>query len=125
MTKRLEFSDATKRAAFALRGGVCSGLIEVKSVCDQPIDEYDHIMRNEIRPDNSLANCRPLCKTCHLIKTRMDAAAAAKGRKIRRETKASQRPKAKIKSRNTLTRQARAEAIAWKNKRCQADTSTS
>ena len=60
--------------------------------------EYDHIMRNEIKPDNSLDNCRPLCPTCHAIKTVLDAKAAAKGRHIRRETKKSQKPKARIRS---------------------------
>lgn len=102
MTGRLEFSDATKRADYERRGGICGGLIELKMTCDQPIAEYDHIKRNEIEPDNSLANCRGLCRAHHLIKSRLDAAAAAKGRKIRRETKKSQKPKAKIRSRGFI-----------------------
>jgi hypothetical protein len=96
---RLEFSAKTKREAYELRGGVCPGLIEIKSTCGRPIEEYDHIMRCEIEPDNSLANCRPLCNVCHSIKTAMDAKAAAKGRRLRKETKKSQKPKAKIPSR--------------------------
>jgi 5-methylcytosine-specific restriction endonuclease McrA len=112
--KRLEFSAKTKREAYALRGGVCQGLVEIKTTCGRPIQEYDHIMRCEIKPDNSLENCRPLCKVCHAIKTAMDAKAAKKGRHIRRETKKSQKPKAKIRSRNTLSKEAREAASQWK-----------
>jgi 5-methylcytosine-specific restriction endonuclease McrA len=101
MTVRAEFTDKTKREAYALRGGVCAGLVELKMPCSKSLAddcEYDHIMRCEIKPDNSLANCRPLCSTHHKIKTALDAKAAAKGRLIRKETKKSQRPKAKIRS---------------------------
>jgi 5-methylcytosine-specific restriction endonuclease McrA len=98
MSDRLEFSHATKKKAYELRGGICAGLIEVKLICTRPIEVYDHIMRCEIKSDNSLANCRPLCSLCHTIKTTMDAKAAKKGRAIRRETKKSQKPKAKIRS---------------------------
>ncbi len=98
-TSRLEFSAKTKREAYKLRSGVCQGLIEIKTTCGRPIEEYDHIMRCEIKPDNSLENCRPLCKVCHAIKTAMDAKAAKKGRHIRKETKKSQKPKSKIRSR--------------------------
>lgn len=109
MSKRLEFSEKTKRAAHDLRGGVCLGLIEIKSTCGRPIEEYDHIKRCEIEPDNSLENCRPLCKICHAIKTVMDAKAAAKGRRLRKETKKSQRPKAKIRSAGFLSPEKRKE----------------
>ena len=91
MTSRAEFSDATKRKAMELCNGICRGLVELKMNCDQPAVEVDHIKRCEIEPDNSLENARPLCRMHHLIKTRMDAAAAKKGRKIRKETKASRR----------------------------------
>jgi hypothetical protein len=80
------------------RGGICAGLIELKMTCDQPAVEVDHIKRCEIEPDNSLDNARPLCRAHHLLKTRMDQAAAKKGRHIRRETKKSQKPKARIRS---------------------------
>ena len=106
-TKRLEFSPKTKREAYELRGGVCPGLIEIKSTCGRPIEEYDHIKRCEIEPDNSLENCRPLCKVCHAIKTTMDAKAAAKCRRLRKETKASRKPKAKIRSRGFPTKEER------------------
>jgi 5-methylcytosine-specific restriction endonuclease McrA len=107
MSKRLEFTPGTKRKAMELCGGICRGLIELKMSCDQPAVEVDHIKRCEIEPDNSLENARPLCKAHHAIKTAMDTAAAKKGRAIRRETKKSQKPKAKIRSRNTLTKEYR------------------
>lgn len=117
VTRRLEFSERTKREAFALRGGVCPGLIEIKSTCGRPIEEYDHIMRNEIKPDNSLENCRPLCKVCHAIKTVMDAKAAAKGRRMRGETKKAQ---AKAKSAAKVKKASRpmpgSRASGWKRK---------
>jgi 5-methylcytosine-specific restriction endonuclease McrA len=102
MSARLEFTPATKRKAMELCGGICRGLIELKMSCDQPAVEVDHIKRCEIEPDNSLENARPLCRAHHLLKSRMDAAAAAKGRRIRRETKKSQKPKAKIRSRGFI-----------------------
>jgi len=90
VTKRLEFSLATKRKAYELRGGKCPGLIELKMPCGKDLSddcEYDHIKRNEIKPDNSLENCRPLCRNHHLVKTAMDAKQAAKGRRLRDENK--------------------------------------
>jgi 5-methylcytosine-specific restriction endonuclease McrA len=106
MSARLEFSDKTKREAYALRDGMCPGLVEIRTVCGRDLSrrvEYDHVMRNEIKPDNSLENCRPLCPDCHRLKSNLDAKCAKKGRKIRGETKKSQRPKAKIRSRGFST----------------------
>ena len=90
MSKRLEFSPATKRKAYELRGGKCPGLIELKMPCGKDLSddcEYDHIKRNEIEPDNSLENCRPLCRVHHRVKTTMDAKQAAKSRRLRGENK--------------------------------------
>jgi 5-methylcytosine-specific restriction endonuclease McrA len=90
--------------------------------------EYDHIKRCEIEPDNSLENCRPLCRVHHAIKTAKDAKEAAKGRATRRETKKSQakdamrgkhfQKGAKINSRNTLSKEHREEMKAWKEMKC-------
>ncbi len=102
MSKRLEFSEATKRADYERRGGICGGLVELKMSCDMPIEEYDHIKRNKLEPDNSLENCRGLCKAHHKIKTRMDKAADKHSRLILKETKKSQKPKAKIRSRGFI-----------------------
>ena len=117
MTKRLEFSLATKRKAYELRGGKCPGLIELKMPCGKDLSddcEYDHIKRNEIKPDNSLENCRPLCRNHHLVKTAMDAKQAAKGRRLRDENKPKR--KSKINSRNTLSKEHRDGVKAWKER---------
>src|SRR5690606_35306158 len=115
-TKRLEFSPKTKVLAcirynpelaeyaegltnekakellpFLLTKMTCPGLVELHLQCGRSLAdgaEFDHIMRNEIRPDNSVANCRPLCPpACHKVKTAMDAKQAAKGRRPRGENK--------------------------------------
>lgn len=118
MTKRLEFTSATKRKAYELRGGKCPGLIELKIKCGRDLSEgveYDHIKRCEIEPDNSLENCRPLCKAaCHKIKTAMDAKQAAKGRRLRGENKPKR--KAKIQSRGFPSKQERERAKEWKQR---------
>jgi hypothetical protein len=98
MSKRLEFTPATKKADYERRGGICGGLVELKMSCDQPIAEYDHIKRNKLEPDNSLENCRGLCLLHHKIKTRLDKAADKHSRHVLKQTKKSQKPKARIRS---------------------------
>ena len=71
----------------------CPGVFELDIKCGKKFGtlsdtEFDHIMRNEVKPDNSPENCRPLCPECHQAKTsKKDSLEAAKGRAIRRETK--------------------------------------
>ncbi len=56
--------------------------------------EYDHRIRCEIKPDNSLANCDTLCGPCHSIKThKEDAPAAAKSRRVRASYAGASKPK--------------------------------
>lgn len=79
---RLEFSRKTKEAAFDRCGGRCDhcgvALTAATGI------EYDHIIRCELRPDNGVDNCSPLCRNCHADKThRFDIPQAAKGRRIR------------------------------------------
>ena len=103
MTKRAEFTTLTKLKAM-VRYIRCPGVPELGIKCGKPFGslseiEFDHIKRNEIEPDNSPENCSPKCKECHLAKTvKKDAFEAKKGRHIRRETKKSQKPKARIRS---------------------------
>lgn len=118
MTKRKEFTTLTKLKAMA-RYIRCPGVPELGIECGKQFGslseiEFDHIMRCEIEPDNSPENCSPKCKDCHRRKTAMDAKQAAKGRRIRKETKKSQRPKSKIPSRPFPTREDRARAKEWK-----------
>jgi hypothetical protein len=88
---------------------LCPGLPERRRECGKPFGalsnvEFDHIKRDEIDGDNSPENCRPLCSECHRLKTSGNGATsagsdthmAAKGKRIRGETK--QREKAKIRS---------------------------
>ena len=117
MARRLEFSPATKRKAYELRGGKCPGLVELRMPCGKDLStgcEYDHIKRCEIEPDNSLSNCRPLCPAHHRIKTTLDAKQAAKGRRLRGENKPKR--KAKINSRNTLKKEYRDGIRKWREK---------
>lgn len=114
---RLEFTPATKRKAYELRGGKCPGLVELNMPCGKDLSggcEYDHIKRCEIEPDNSLENCRPLCRNHHLIKTAMDAKQTAKGRRLRSENKPKR--KAKIQSRGFPSKQERERAKEWKER---------
>lgn len=112
MTKRLEFSTATKLEA-CIRRLTCSGLVELRLTCNRPLTDgvqFDHIKRCEIEPDNSVDNCRPLCLTCHAIKTAMDAKQAAKGRRLRGENKPKQKrnwPSGKIQSRGFPSKEER------------------
>jgi hypothetical protein len=102
MTKRAEFTTLTKLKAMA-RYARCPGVFELGIKCGKHFGtlsetEFDHIMRNEIKPDASPENCRPLCKDCHKAKTlRKDTIEAKKGRNIRGENKPKR--KAKIQSR--------------------------
>lgn len=59
--------------------------------------EWDHIHQHSASGDNTDENIRPLTPVEHRAKTRADAKARAKVRRIRGETKAG--PKAKIQSR--------------------------
>jgi hypothetical protein len=104
--RRAEFTTLTKLRAVA-RYLRCPGVPEKRRDCGKAFGrlediEFDHIKREEIDGDNSPENCRPLCAECHALKTfgngatsaGSDVHMAAKGRRLRGETK--QRPKAKI-----------------------------
>jgi hypothetical protein len=130
-TKRLEFSPKTKVLAcirynpdlaeyaegltnekakallpFLLSQIRCVGLFEINLKCSASLAtgaEFDHIKRNKVEPDNSVANCRPLCgRACHKIKSARDKREDAKNRSIRCETKASQQ-KAAMKGKHFRT----------------------
>ena len=105
--KREEFSLKTKLEAM-LRYARCPGVFELGIKCGKRFTSlretnFDHIMRNEIKPDGSPENCRPLCLDCHRAKTdKKDTVEAKKGRNIRGENKPKEsRP---IRSQNTLTK---------------------
>jgi len=82
MARRAEFTRSTKLAAWERDRGRCVHCGKKLGPGDSI--EYDHRIRNEIKPDNSLANCDTLCGPCHAFKThKVDAPAAAKSRSVR------------------------------------------
>ena len=82
MSNRLEFTRSTKLAAWQRDGGRCVHC--GKKLGPGDAIEYDHRIRCEIEPDNSLSNCDTLCGPCHSFKThKVDAPAAAKSRSVR------------------------------------------
>ena len=138
-TKRLEFSPKTKVLACLryypelkhyaegltnekatallpdlLKQIKCVGLSELRLKCFATPVEIDHIMRCEIKPDNSPENGRPLCRTCHKIKSARDAMEAAKGRRLRNENKPKR--KAKIQSRGFPSPEEQEKAKQWKRR---------
>ena len=92
MSARKEFTTLTKLKAM-VRYIRCPGVFELGIKCGKQFGslseiEFDHIMRCEIKPDNSPANCRPNCPECHALKTKKkDTVEAKKGRNIRGENK--------------------------------------
>ena len=95
--KRAEFSLRTKLEAM-VRYLRCPGLPEKGITCGRKFGtlsevEFDHIAREEATQDNSVENCRPLCKECHRIKTSgtkatsagSDVHMAAKAKRIRKK----------------------------------------
>lgn len=97
MQKRAEFTLRTKLEALA-RYAICPGVPEKGRACGKKfnsIDDihFDHVARETISHDNSVENCRPLCKECHAFKTfgtkatsaGSDVHMAAKARRIARK----------------------------------------
>jgi 5-methylcytosine-specific restriction endonuclease McrA len=83
---RAEFSRQTKREALTRSGGKCeaSGPLYGLSAerCNAPLGygvEFDHYLLAANGGDNSLENCRAVCKACHRHKTsKHDTPLAAK-----------------------------------------------
>ena len=92
MARRAEFTRTTKLRAWQRDGGKCVRC--GKKLGPGDAIEYDHRIRNEIKPDNSLANCDTLCGPCHGHKThKEDAPAAAKSRSVRAAYAGASKPK--------------------------------
>lgn len=82
---RHEFSNKTKTLASIRANGKCEG-------CTAPLSEgqyhYDHDIPDALGGDNSLTNCRVLCKNCHGAKTtRQDVPRIAKARRNYRKAR--------------------------------------
>lgn len=105
---RLEFSSVTRKQARARSGMRCEAIgafygLPPGQRCNADLAtagiEYDHFILDHNSKDNSLANCRVVCPSCHRWKTsHIDVPTAAKTK--RQETMgAKPRPKQKIASR--------------------------
>jgi hypothetical protein len=74
---RLEFTNKTKNAAYKRSNGICEchrvPMLNRPQGCGQKLTEgrirYEHIVPDEIRPDNSLENCAVLALGCWREKT--------------------------------------------------------
>lgn len=74
---RMEFPNKTKRAAYLRSGGFCE--CARVPMLDRPLGcgialrdgqiRYEHIIPDQIRPDNSLENCAALTVACWRQKT--------------------------------------------------------
>ena len=92
MSRRKEFTRTTKLSAWERDKGRCVRCS--KKLGPGDAIEYDHRIRCEAKPDNSLANCDTLCGPCHSYKTRQeDAPAAAKSRSVRAAYAGARKPK--------------------------------
>lgn len=105
---RLEFSSVTRKQARARSDMRCEAIGAFYGLpngqrCNADLRlsgiEYDHFILDHNSKDNSLANCRAVCPSCHRWKTsHIDVPTAAKTK--RQETMgAKPRPKQKIASR--------------------------
>lgn len=83
MRKRLEFTKATKTAAYERAAGKCECCGHAFG--DGERVDYDHIIPDAMRPDNSLGNCQVLCQNCHLEKTKGDVTQIAKAKRVEKK----------------------------------------
>ena len=100
MTRRMEFTRATKRQAWRRCNGFCEGVVDVgtdrlrpsygftaQRRCDAPLElgcfHYDHIDPEWFSGCNDLSNCQVLCVPCHREKTADDQTNIAKSKRIR------------------------------------------
>lgn len=77
---RVEFSGKTKAAAFERAKGCCEGCGHV--FADGERVDFDHIVPDGLRKNNTVENCQVLCSPCHLEKTRGDITTIAKAKRV-------------------------------------------
>lgn len=89
---RLEFTSETKRLAYRRSGGLCEcrriPFLRRPHGCGIVLGAgnvfYEHVIPDNMRPDNSLDNCAVLCRTCWREKTsRYDRKVIAKSNHTR------------------------------------------
>ncbi len=84
MTKRGSISKKTREAVIAAYGNACA-ICRVTFLPGQRIDIDHHHQLGMDGPDE-VGNFRPLCVPCHKIKTKEDARARGKARRLSGET---------------------------------------
>lgn len=86
-------SRAMRRRVIAEQDGICA-----RSYCDAPATDVDHILPLWLRGKNDRANLEGLCGACHDVKTKAEAKARAKCKRIAGETCTAE-PARKLKGR--------------------------
>lgn len=79
---RREFTKEVRRLALTRAAYVCEGVNEEGVRCTIAVGrgspvEFDHVLSDWMGGEPTLENCAALCRTCHKIKTALDAAARA------------------------------------------------
>lgn len=79
---RQEFSAKVKAERFRFAGGHCEAC--TAKLFPGKID-YDHNNPDGLTGEPTFENCRALCRSCHLVKTKKDVARIAKARRTERK----------------------------------------
>lgn len=91
---RMEFTGKVKAAAYERCGGRCQCC--GKEFAPGETVEYDHIVPDALRKNNSVENCQVLCAECHLEKTRGDITRIAKAKRVEKKHNGTYRPTKRI-----------------------------
>jgi len=95
VTARQEFTKKTMALAFARANGLCEG-------CGSRLlpgqFDYDHIRECAYGGDNSLENCKVLCKTCHKTKTQEFMPGLRKADRVKKRHLGITKPSGRIQS---------------------------
>lgn len=77
-------SPAMRRRVIAEQDGICA-----RSYCEAPATDVDHILPLWLKGKNDRANLEGLCADCHAVKTKAEAKARAKCKRLAGETKSA------------------------------------
>lgn len=87
---RHEFSNKIKAAAALRANGRCESCGRRLLTGDF---HYDHDIADGIGGENSLTNCRVLCRSCHAVKTKTDIKRIAKSKRNFRKARGIKKPR--------------------------------
>ena len=86
-------SKAMRERVLKEQDGICA-----RSYCEAPATDVDHILPLWLKGKNDRANLEGLCADCHAIKTKAEAKARAKCKRLAEETCTAE-PTRKLKGR--------------------------